>query len=48
MGILPMALAFAAGFLTCAGLVIATIYWSFADERVRDPAADKRRNQRIA
>ncbi|WP_315833635.1 hypothetical protein [Bradyrhizobium prioriisuperbiae] len=48
MGVLPMVLAFAAGFLTCAGLVIATIYWSFADERVRDTAIDERRNQRTA
>lgn len=48
MGILPMAIAFVAGFVTCAALVIATIYWSFSDERVRDTAIDERRNQRTA
>lgn len=41
------ALAFAAGFLTCAAGAIALIAWSFSDRRVRD-ARVKPARQKIA
>jgi hypothetical protein len=42
--------AFAAGFLTCMAIVVAIIWWSFADERVQEikSARGKRREQRAA
>ena len=50
MNLLPALLAFAAGFLTCLLLVVATIWWSFSDRRVRDtePAIGHRNERRAA
>ena len=50
MGWLQFAIAFAAGFLTCLALAVATIFWAFSDRRVRDDhsARDEQRKQRIA
>ncbi|WP_198533534.1 hypothetical protein [Streptomyces sp. AcH 505] len=51
MGLVQFAIAFAAGFLTCLALAIATIFWAFSDRRVRDDhagARDEQRKQRIA
>jgi hypothetical protein len=36
MDLLPALLAFAAGFLTCLLMVVAAIWWSFSDRRVRE------------
>jgi hypothetical protein len=42
--------AFAAGFFTCLAIVVAIIWWSFADERVPGikSAKDGRQEQRAA
>lgn len=50
MDFLPALLAFAAGFLTCLALVVAAIWWSFSDGRVREsePAIDNRHERRAA
>lgn len=50
MGWVQFAIAFAAGFLTCLALTIATILWAFSDRRARDRhgARDEQRRQRIA
>lgn len=50
MDLLPALLAFAAGFLTCLLMVVAAIWWSFSDRRVRDsePVTGNRREQRAA
>lgn len=36
MDLLPALLAFAAGFLTCLFMVVAAVWWSFSDGRVRE------------
>ncbi len=50
MDFLPALLAFAAGFLTCLLMVVAAIWWSFADRRVREtePVIGNRRERRAA
>jgi hypothetical protein len=40
MDLLPALLAFAAGFLTCLLLVVAAVWWSFSDGRVREPETE--------
>jgi len=36
MDFVPALLAFAAGFLTCLLMMVAAIWWSFSDRRVRE------------
>lgn len=50
MDLLPALLGFAAGFLACLVMVVATIWWSFSDRRVREnePATDGRPERRAA
>jgi hypothetical protein len=50
MDLLPALLAFAAGFLTCLLLVVAAIWWSFSDRRVREtePAIRNPHERRVA
>jgi hypothetical protein len=50
MDFLPALLAFAAGFLTCLLMVVAAIWWSFSDRRVREtePVIGNRRERRAA
>lgn len=36
------AVAFVAGFLTCAACVVAVIFWSYSDKRAQSPASRSR------
>ena len=50
MDLLPALLAFSAGFLACLLMVVAAIWWSYSDRRVRktEPMIGDRHERRAA